>query len=144
MPMGFLKLKNERPRYKQTGYPPEVFIKNRSKLRGMKPTGGNQSRKVNMEMRSIAIKIINNTHITMIGQPEPPKVGYWGIFGLIGIPQWGQLVLLPARSFPHFRHSELSIKTLSKFISCSRGATAKDFPGFVCIDYPLYVSKKVF
>ncbi len=37
-------------------------------------------------MRSIAIKVTNNTHITMIGQPDPPKVGYFGIFEFIGVP----------------------------------------------------------
>ena len=40
-----------------------------------------------MEMRSIAIKTMNKIQITMIGQPEPPKVGYLGILGLIGVPQ---------------------------------------------------------
>lgn len=49
--------------------------------------GNFQSRKVNIEMRSIAIKTTNSTHITMIGQPDPPKVGYLGMFGFIGVPQ---------------------------------------------------------
>jgi hypothetical protein len=31
---------------------------------------------------------------------------------LIGVPQWGQLVVLPARSFPHSRHS---VEPLIKF-----------------------------
>jgi len=35
-----------------------------------------------MEMRSITIKVTNNTHITMIGQLDPPKVKYFGILGI--------------------------------------------------------------
>jgi hypothetical protein len=40
-----------------------------------------------MEIRSITIKATNSTHITMMGHPDPPKVGYLGILGLIGVPQ---------------------------------------------------------
>jgi len=39
-----------------------------------------------MVMRRIPTKVTNNIHITMIGQPDPPKVGYLGIFGFIGVP----------------------------------------------------------